>query len=144
HAWYSGVDRPVFGEPGENDPAFGVGLGIDQEVRDDIGLWLRYGLADPSVSQIAHALSFGASIDTAVAAAQGEVLGLGYALTLPSDDYTDAVGDRDPEHHVEVYWRWDLGNGLAVTPDLQYVLDPAGDPDADGVAAFILRGEVSF
>ncbi len=144
HAWFAGAEQSVFADPGETDPAFGVGLGIDQELGDAIGVWLRYGFADPALSEVAHALSLGASIATAVVANGGETLGIGYALSVASDDFTDAVGDRDPEHHLEIYWRWDLGHGLAVTPDLQYVHNPAGDPTADGVAAFILRGELSF
>ena len=41
----------------------------------------------------------------------------------------------DDQYTVEGFWRWQVGEQLAVTPDLQLLVNPALNPNAD--AAFV-------
>ncbi len=48
------------------------------------------------------------------------------------------------ELHLETYWRLCFGEHLAVTPDLQYILNPLGDEDNDGLLVGTVRVEAFF
>ena len=48
------------------------------------------------------------------------------------------------EKIVEAYWNWTIAMGLLLTPDVQYIRDPAPDPTRDGVWVFSLRATLMF
>ena len=45
---------------------------------------------------------------------------------------------------LESFWRWYVGEQLAVTPSLQYLINPALNPDEDSVLAFGLRARFAL
>jgi porin len=55
-----------------------------------------------------------------------------------------SFGEVDDQVTGEVFWRCQLTRELAITPTLQYVNNPALDPDEDGVWAFGLRARVAL
>ena len=50
-------------------------------------------------------------------------------------------GGRD-QYTTELFWRYQLTKELAVTPSLQYIIDPALNPSRDNLFAFGLRVRV--
>jgi len=48
------------------------------------------------------------------------------------------------EKVVEGYWNWTLFGGLLLTPDVQYLRDPARNPTRDSVWALSLRTTLMF
>lgn len=40
---------------------------------------------------------------------------------------------------LELFWRWYLGQQLAVTPDVQYLMNPARNPNESSIWLFGLR-----
>jgi carbohydrate-selective porin OprB len=67
-------------------------------------------------------------------------LGIGFAALIP-DSRFDA---NEPEYHLEAYYRIAVTENLAFTPDLQYVWNPGGDSDNDGILAGMVRAEFNF
>jgi porin len=45
---------------------------------------------------------------------------------------------------MELFWRWQLARQLAVTPDLQLLINPANNPDEDAIWVFGLRGRFAL
>ena len=45
---------------------------------------------------------------------------------------------------MELFWRWQLGEQLAVTPDLQLLINPANNPDEDRIWLFGLRARLAL
>jgi porin len=67
------------------------------------------------------------------------VIGLGFNWGRPNET---SYGDLDNQYTTELFWRFQVTTELAITPTIQYIKDPALDPDADSLWAFGLRVRV--
>ena len=57
----------------------------------------------------------------------------------------DSLGqDLDDQYTFEVYYRLQLTEQLALTPDIQYLVDPAQNPDEDKLWIFGLRARLAL
>lgn len=80
---------------------------------------------------------FGLAIDTRGRAAR-DALGIGLGWGRPSND-------RLQEQYTgELFYRLQLVERVALTPSVQYVRNPAADPDRDGALLFGLRTRIAF
>jgi porin len=52
--------------------------------------------------------------------------------------------DLDDQSGMEVFYRWNVIPNLALTPSIQFLNDPALNPDADRIILFGLRARVLF
>jgi len=64
------------------------------------------------------------------------VLGFGFNWGRPNQ--TSFAG-ADDQYTTELFWRYQLTTELAVTPSIQYIIDPALSPDESSLWAFGLR-----
>jgi porin len=71
-----------------------------------------------------------------------DVLGLGVNWGQPNET-TWGEGLRD-QYTVELFWRWQVGSQLAVTPDLQLLVNPANNPDEISIWVFGVRGRLAL
>jgi porin len=158
-AFVDGRQRPVFGEsdPVTGAPSFerghpGVYASFDQlafreapESEQGLSLFARLGWADPDTSPVAWFWSLGLQYRGLLPGRDEDVLGLGSYQAIGSGDLRRAGDARfDRETGVELYYRIGLLPWLALTPDVQYVVDPgATGRDADAVVA-ALRFRMSF
>jgi len=67
----------------------GVGLSIDQEISDSIGIWLRAGVQRKKVAQFDRFAGGGINITGNAFSRPNDVIGLGYGQTLMGKDYKD-------------------------------------------------------
>jgi porin len=67
----------------------------------------------------------------------GNLLGLGLNWGRPNEDTWES-GLRD-QYTAEIFYRWQTSKAIAITPDLQYVKNPALDPDTDSIWVFGIR-----
>jgi porin len=65
------------------------------------------------------------------------LLAVGLNWGEPNED-TWGSGLRD-QYTAELFYRWQLSKAIAITPDLQYLVNPAVDPDADSIWVFGVR-----
>ena len=68
---------------------------------------------------------------------KGDLLGVGFNWGQPNEDTFDP-GLRD-QYTFEVFYRWQLTPRLAISPDLQLLVNPALDPDQDRIWVFGFR-----
>ena len=73
---------------------------------------------------------------------KGDLLGLGLNWGRPSHK-TYGPGLRD-QYTVELFYRLQLLEHLALTPDVQVLVNPATNPGADVVGVFGLRARLAF
>ena len=52
--------------------------------------------------------------------------------------------DADDQFTAELFWRYQLTKELAVTPTVQYINNPALNPDTDSLWAFGLRARLAL
>jgi porin len=101
------------------------------------GKWLpfvRAGYADEggSLTQKSVSIGFGYQPNPGK-----NLLGFGLNWGEPNED-TWGRGLRD-QYTTEVFYRWQVSKAIAVTPDLQYIKNPALDPDTDSIWIVGLR-----
>jgi len=65
------------------------------------------------------------------------LLGLGLNWGEPNED-TWGSG-LDDQYTAELFYRWQISKAIAVTPDLQYIRNPALNPDADSIWVLGIR-----
>jgi porin len=152
-----GRRKPVFGRdsatglPRTRRGHFGAYLSLDQlafrerpQSPEGLGLFARAGYADEDTSRVAWFWSAGLQYEGLLPGRSADVLGLGTYQTLPSERYREAVDpDFGRELGVELYYRIALLPWLAVTPDLQVILDPGASGSDDATVA-LLRFRVTF
>ena len=154
-----GADKTVFGR---TDPATGlpeserghVGayLSFDQVAyretgNDDqgLGLFARFGYADEDVNPISWFWSVGLRYRGLLPGRPDDVLGLGSYQAIRSSRFRDTVApDFDRETGIELYYRFDPLPWLAVTPDLQYIVNPGASDAASDAVVVLLRLRVTF
>jgi len=158
-AFLDGRDRTVFGEthqgtglPKTQRGHPGAYLSFDQlafregpDSEQGLGLFARFGWADEDVNRVAWFWSVGARYLGLAPTREADVLGLGIYQAIGSERYRD-LQDRDFEGEtgIEVYYQIAALRWLALTPDLQIILDPGGDEAADDAVVATLRVRVSF
>jgi porin len=64
--------------------------------------------------------------------------GVGIGWGKPHDDSL-----RD-QYTAELFYRFQLAQNLAVTPDIQFLIDPANNPDHDFITVFGIRARLAL
>jgi porin len=149
-----GRDQTVFGRtpPDEDRGHLGAYLSFDQALFREreagpqgLGIFGRFGAADPDVNRIAWFWSLGAQYQGPIPGRDDDRIGLGMYQAIGSHRYGHRVDpDFDRETGFELYYRIAVLPWLAVTPDLQYIVDPGADGVADDALVAVLRLRVSF
>lgn len=64
---------------------------------------------------------------------------------LPGTDRARRHGDGlEDQYTVEVYYRLQIFQHATITPDVQYLVNPALNPEEDNIGVFGLRARVVF
>ena len=120
------------------DPAQPSGWGVNLSwTRYLANKWLpfvRAGWADDGGSLMQKSISVGFGYQRNPGQ---NLLGFGLNWGEPNED-TWGPGLRD-QYTAELFYRWQLTKGLAITPDLQYLVNPALDPEANSIWVFGIR-----
>ena len=52
--------------------------------------------------------------------------------------------DLDDQYSIEAYYRWQMTKELAITPDVQLLINPALNPETDTIWVFGLRARLGL
>jgi len=118
---------------------WGAGVSWSKSVNDHWIPFVRAGYADDGGAILQKTFSTGFAYQTVTG---GNQLGIGYNWGEPSES-TFEPGLRD-QTSVELYYRIQLFKELAITPDVQYIKNPALDPTEDSLWVFGLRARLVF
>lgn len=119
--------------------SYNIGLSIDQQLTDKLTIFARYGVRDRDAYLTNSSWSTGLQYtgiipgrpDDIIAFAYGQILGKG--KDLPAQ-----------EKLAEWYYKVKVSEKIAISPIIQYLIDPQGNPSADNVVALGIRSQVSF
>jgi porin len=101
------------------------------------GKWLpfvRAGWADDGGSLTQKSVSIGFGYQPKPGR---NLLGFGLNWGQPNEDTWEP--DLPDQYTAEIFYRWQISKAIAVTPDLQYIKNPALDPDTSSIWVFGLR-----
>ncbi len=118
---------------------WGVAFSASRYLNDKLMPFLRGGYTEDAGSLLQKSLSAGLGYQTD---ALDGLFGVGLNWGEPNET-TFAPGLAD-QYALEVFYRVPLGRYVAVTADVQYIQDPAINPDEDSIWMIGLRGRLAF
>ena len=118
---------------------WGANISFSRSVSEHWIPFIRAGYAKDGGSLLEKTLSAGFAYQTVPG---GNQLGIAYNWGKPNDSTWGP--DLDDQHTLEVFYRIQLWKEVAITPDIQYIRNPALNPDDDSLWVFGLRGRLAF
>ena len=100
--------------------------------------FLRGGFAKEGGSLLQKSISTGFGYQRV---AGRDLLGVGFNWGEPNESFGAGLDDQ---YSVELFYRWQLTRELAITPDLQLLINPALNPDQESIWVFGLRARLAF
>ncbi|MCP4874641.1 MAG: carbohydrate porin, partial [Gammaproteobacteria bacterium] len=104
--------------------------------------FLKVGYADDGSSLLETSVSAGIGYQPWHDGGIGHVLGLGVNWGEPNS--TVLGPGLDDQYAIEAFFRWQLSKELAVTPDVQFLINPALNPDENNTWVFGLRARLAL
>lgn len=156
YAWRNG-QAPSYN--GETVSHRGAGFNFDQRLDDYITVFGRYGKGWGEGHPFDQTISLGAEFGGSYWDRGGDAIGLAVGANKVSASFKrdsasmDADGDGKPdfgfqssgsEKVMEIYYRYRLNRQFEITPDLQYIQNPAGNGDAPDVKILGARAQLMF
>lgn len=147
--WYHTGDFATFAG-GTEDGTSGLFFTAEQRVLaphgldDERGLYLfgQYGWADEEVSEFAQHWAGGVVLRGVTNARPDDAAGVYITFADLSDD--PAAGFVEDETAIDVYYRVQLTPAVYVQPELQYIINPSGDPAVDDALVGGVRVGATF
>lgn len=137
----------------------GVGFNFDQRFGDYTTLFGRVGKAWGKRLPFDQTLSLGAEFGGSYWNRAGDAIGIALGANRTSGDFRkdaltlDADGDgnadygfkaRGYEKMLEAYYRYRINSHFELTPDIQWINDPAGNTSASDVKILGLRAQIVY
>jgi len=105
--------------------------------------FLKAGYAHDGSSLLEKSVSAGLGYQPrAIGSDKGNLLGVGVNWGEPNS--TVFGSGLDDQYGIEVFYRWQLAKEFALTPNVQFIKDPALNPDEDNLWLFGLRARLAF
>ena len=124
--------------PAETPGGWGVAFNYSRSLNDEkLMPFIRGGYADEGGTLLQKSLSFGLGYNI-----KGDQLGVAANWGQPNEDSFGP--DLDNQMVFEAYYRWQLTEQFAITPDIQYLIDPALNTEHDSLWVFGLRGRLAL
>jgi len=142
---------------------YGFGINADQYLNKDVGVFAKASYNDGSTetwffTEIDRSFSFGGVVKGAQWKRKGDEAGLAFVINglsaahrnyLAAGGYGFLIGDGKlnyaPEMIAEFYYKLNVyQNKFFLTPDYQFILNPAYNKDRGPVNVFSIRAHVEF
>ncbi len=142
---------------------FGFGINIEQEISKNIGMFIRTSWNDGNnqtwvFTEIDRHISAGLVLDGAMWNMEDNKFGIAQIINGLSGDHRDYLGaggygfiigdgklNYHPEFVTELYYSFKIPhNPFWITPDYQFIMNPAYNKDRGPVHAFGIRAHCEF
>jgi len=122
---------------------------VDQPLMEwdggSLGAFLQYGLAQRVAENVKTYVGGGLHVSGLIPGRGEDEAGIAFARADFSNNYrTVNAGFKKAETAIEITYRAQLTDWLAIQPAFQYILSPSGDPALRNAKVGILRAEVSL
>ncbi len=128
----------------------GIGLSLDQKVDDYITLFTRFGQQTEGRVRFDRSLTFGADFGGSYWKRGGDAIGLALGWLSLSNEYkadsNSLVGftASGAEQVAEIFYRYRINSQFQLSPNLQYIRQPGGNPSASAMTAYGLRVQLNY
>ena len=118
---------------------WGANISFSRSVNEHWIPFIRAGYAKDGGSLLEKSISAGFAYQTV---SGGNQLGFAYNWGVPNKSTWGSGLDK--QQTLEAFYRIQLWKELAITPDIQYIKNPALNPDDDSLWVFGLRARLAF
>jgi porin len=118
---------------------WGANVSFSRSVSEHWTPFIRAGYAKDGGSLLEKTLSAGFAYQTVPG---GNQLGIAYNWGKPNE--STWLPDLDGQHTLEAFYRIQLWKEFAITPDVQYIKNPALNPEDGELWVFGLRARLAF
>lgn len=122
----------------------GWGISVDQQVSDAITLFGRYGHSGKGVLAFDRAFTLGGLIHGAAWNRADDRIGLGLGWLRSSQEYQAANPGFGTEQITELFYVWQANEQFHLSPSVQWIRHPSGDPGLGNVTVLGLRAKASY
>ena len=136
------------GDPVRHDDNYGGYAIIDQAIYKEsegqgLALFFMGGGAPQDRDTVQRHVGAGLNYTGLIPGRDADVLGAAFTSVQLSNKARAANGKRG-ETTLEWTYKININDNFAIQPDLQYVMDPSGDPTIKNASVFTLRTEIHF
>jgi high affinity Mn2+ porin len=127
----------------------GAGLSIDQQLSENLTAFCRLGQQSDDVYAVRRTWSAGFQLSGRLWGRQDDMFGIAYGAAESSGSYRELLrdagfGTTPTESRVEAYYRYQVNDHLAISPDLQWVDGLAGASNSDAITILGVRAQLDF
>ena len=133
--WWHSDQKSEAGDP----DGWGMNASGTWYLKDKWMPFLRGGFADDAGSLLESSVSGGLGYQRI---AGRDVVGLAVNWGKPNE--TTWGPGLDDQYTVEAFWRWQVGKQLAITPDVQLLVNPANNPESDQAWVYGVRARFAI
>ncbi len=160
YAWANGSFTPYYNEfATATGRTTGLGLSIDQEVAENLSVFTRYGHAFSGDVRFNNAITPGTQLAGHAWGREDDRVGLAFGWRNTSSGFRAAAPTLDvdgdgvagfgysptgAEKDIELHYAWQINANLQISPNMQWNLQPDGDPNAQDIWAIGLRAVAGF
>jgi porin len=125
------------------DDGWGAAFSFSHYFQDRYLPFLKAGYAHDGSSLLEKSVSAGLGYQPQpIGSNMGNLLGVGVNWGEPNS--TVLGSGLDDQYGAEVFFRWQLTREIAITPNIQFIRDPALNPDEDSLWLFGLRARLAL
>jgi len=114
---------------------WGVAFSASKFINDSWMPFLRGGFSDKGTGVVKDSISTGIGY---YFSGSTDLVGLGLNWGNPSDS------SLDDQYTVELFYRFQLAQNIAITPDIQFLFDPALNPEENFIVVFGIRARIAL
>ncbi len=159
YGWHNSGNKVEFDDLDDmREDGYGIGLSLDQQITDAVTAFARYGWQDDDIYAIEQAWSVGFQVAGSLWGRDDDMFGMAYGQSHTGDDYRDSVravrswlgrrigalGTEPSERTFEAYYRFQLNDHIAISPDIQVATDMLGLENVDTVTLLGIRAQLDF
>ena len=126
------------------EDGWGAVLSFSHSLGDKWLLFARGGYANDGGSLLEKSVSIGGGYAPAGIATPGAGHQLGFGANWGQPNDSVFGSGLDDQYTMEAYFRLQVTKELSITPNVQFLIDPALNPEEDHIWVFGLRARLSF
>ena len=130
--------------PAQPQASRGWSVNAVQNLGDTWALFGRANRAYDFVSPIRASYALGVAMNNPLGRSPTDQIGLAVGLSDVGVIPNPPTGRLRNEQVIETYWNWTIAKALLLTPDVQYIRNPALAPSRDSAWVFSLRSTLMF
>ncbi len=122
----------------------GWSINISQNIGEKLNIFARVNGVSGNVAEIDQSWVLGGVYNNPLDRNPLDQIGLAFAYNKINEKAVGASLNSSAEKVIETYWAWGISKWMTLTPDIQFIIDPAQNPKSDFDTVFSLRGTFFF